>query len=186
MKPPRRSTFSQIYPALKKIRIVVALEEIAMAMEDQNNDIESHYYLDIETGEVEFYTSETFNTWEENDPTEIDSLPDWQRDEVVRVKEIQENEDRYVAIPRLESSVGFRFMEDFVNEVKGEKVADKLIRALRQNKPFRRFKDALEDVDLLDRWFQFKNRKLRKEVADFLESIDHKRIELAVPPMVWS
>ena len=169
-------------PFLKKIRIVVDLLEIADAMENHSYADESTCYLDIETGEVAYVTSEVARIVESGNSTAADDLPDWQKDEVELAQQMLNDGERFIPIPRLESSVGFRVMEDFIDQLGDESVAKRLVQSLRWSRPFRGFKDVLSDhPDLLDRWYAFKNEKMRKEVGDFLKPISHDRIELIMP-----
>jgi hypothetical protein len=76
----------------------------------------------------------------------------------------------------------FRWMEEFMEtEVPASlHVAFKL--ALKQNKPFRRFKDALSDYpQARERWFSFEAEKLRAEAIELLESFDWEILEVVDP-----
>jgi hypothetical protein len=172
-------------PSLKKIRIVVDEFFIADAMENHDPLNDSTSYLDVKTGEVITITSEVADIVETDDMAAAEELPDWQKGEVEIAKKVLSSEcDRFVLIPRLESHEGFRFMEEFIDQLKDELVAERLAHAVRKSRPFRRFKDALgEFPEVEQQWFRFKNERMRKEVADFLQSINHERIELAMPPL---
>jgi hypothetical protein len=167
---------------MQKILIRVDAMQIASAMEDQNTGIDSFFFLDLETGEVEFFTSDTQFLAESDDPRKMDALPDWQKEDVERAKKVLHGEGRYLAIPRVESREVFRHMEEFIESIRDTSVAEALADALGGGKPVRRFKDALsEHGGLLDQWYAFKNQKMRSAVADFLASIRHERLELRMP-----
>lgn len=67
-----------------------------------------------------------------------------------------EDNPRYQKIEPIQSSDGFRIMEDFVESLGHNAVARRLSEILSRPKPFRHFKDALFDVPALrDAWFAF-------------------------------
>lgn len=180
LAPAWRKHLSTPYEA-KKIKVAVDVLEIADSMEDQSNEIESQSYLDIETGEVKFVSHEVSNLIESGS-NDFSDLPEWQMDEVEIGKKVLTDKSRFIPIPRLESHESFKFMEDFVDEVKDSKFRENLIDSLRGSRPFRRFKDCLsQDSDLEKQWYSFKNKKLQEVVKDFISSIDHARIELIFP-----
>ncbi len=169
-------------PLLKKIRIVVDLIEIVDAMESHGYGDESMSYVDTETGEVEYVTSEILRLVESGGQKVADALPDWQQSEIDIAKMILNNDNRFVLIPRLESSVGFKFMENFIDELENENITRCLVQALRRSRPFRGFKDVLSDYpETLDQWYEFKNKRMRHEAVKFLSSVKLDRIELVLP-----
>jgi hypothetical protein len=95
---------------------------------------DSNSYLDTATGEILF----TGDGAEEEAPQDIDDNP------------------RYLWIESIESHESFRIMEDFVATLGDANAAARLADALSRPKPFRRFKDALQDYPALRQaWFAF-------------------------------
>lgn len=175
-----RLNFSNI-TKLKKIKVVVHALDIADSMENHSNEIESQSYLDIETGEVQFVSNEVSDLVGSGS-SDYSSLSEWQMDEVEVAKKVLAYEDRFIPIPRLESYESFKFMVEFVGEVKVNKIAEELASNLRRNRPFRRFKDCLlQYPEIKEQWYSFKNKKLLKFVKAFISSIEHSNIELILP-----
>ncbi len=114
---------------LKKIPVYVDAMEVASAMEDQNNEIESSYFLDLETGNVELVTSDTHSLAESDDPKELDEMPEWQKEEVERAKKTIQgfDEGRFVRISRMEPRESFRHMEEFVESLRVGKLACRVL-----------------------------------------------------------
>lgn len=167
---------------LKKIVIYVDVLEIASAMENQSNEIESFYFLDIETGNVEYYDSEIYHIFKANCSSEIETLPEWQQEALSAVKKVENAPEQFKPIPKIESSDVFKFMEEFTFEVQNKNLTALLQSALGQNRPFRRFKDILSDnPDVENEWYLFKNKKLAREVQYFIETINHDHVELRMP-----
>ena len=64
--------------------------------------------------------------------------------------------DEVVEIERVPSREAFRAMESFAVEQPGP-IAEKLYRALSSNRPFSRFKDTADVLDLLQDWYDYQN-----------------------------
>lgn len=123
---------------------------------------EQDWYLDRETGEMNFFSSLIDND-------EID------------IEEIEGNPDRYVYIESMSSDDGFRMMEEFVGALAEGEASRSLTRALRMRKPFRCFKDTLLDFpEVRQQWFAFHNSRMEELARRFLENegIDYEEIRL--------
>lgn len=126
-------------------------ESVIMAMED--NDISNSYYLDTETGEVESVS----------DLLDLDA----------KKKREKFDNDRYVEIPQLSSSQLYDWMreytDEFINREEPE-FAENIYIALKDKKPFRRFKDLLEQSEegWIHGWDQFKRDYMYEEMQDWL------------------
>lgn len=103
-------------------------------------------YIHKETGEVktvidtmsEFYDS-TDDSWDEE------------------LAEIDRDIMSYIKLEKMHSSESFRIMADFTEEVKDQKIRDRLITALERSKPFRNFRNVLDyHDDLLQEWYVYK------------------------------
>lgn len=89
----------------------------------------------------------------------------WEED----VKEVEQNPDQYILIEQMHSSDSFRMMRRFLGKVPNPKVREKLMLAISQNKPFRKFRDILDyNGDVLQDWYDFKQEELEKYVKIFL------------------
>jgi len=129
------------------------LSELYFAMDD--NSDEHSYYLDLETGEILFIS----NYMEEEEREELGDRVD-------------EDPDRYEPIPRAESHEGYEDMEDFIDTVEDEHLTELLEVAIRGKGAFRRFKDVLEGYpEEMERWFSFKDDRLRERALEWLDDI---------------
>jgi hypothetical protein len=78
---------------------------------------------------------------------------------------------RYIGVPQADSHEGYRDMEDFIVTVEDERLQDQLWRAISGRGAFRYFKDVLHDhFHERERWFAFKDARLKQRVLDWLES----------------
>lgn len=65
----------------------------------------------------------------------------WEED----INDIEENFDKYFQFERMDSRESFQVMEDFVETVEDKRLREKLELGLSLSKPFRNFKDIIDD-----------------------------------------
>ena len=135
----------------KKI-LRIDLDKLCSAMEDSSG--EHNYYLDIEIGKLLL-------------------ISDYMDDESKKLKDkIDENFDRYEQLPKAESYEGYEDMEDFIGTISDDNLAELLHVAVNGKGAFRRFKDVLQGYpEERERWFQFKNDKLKQRALEWLENM---------------
>ncbi|MFY9570580.1 MAG: UPF0158 family protein [Blastocatellia bacterium] len=76
--------------------------------------------------------------------------------------------NRYVPIEQIPSNEAFQFMADFAGEVADSRIRDILQRALRGNRPFHRFRDALSNFSKeRERWFAYESIRRRDYIQDW-------------------
>jgi len=139
---------------MEKKALKINLDELREAMEDSS--YEREYYLDLKTGEV-LFTSDFM------DDEESGKLKD----------RIEKDFDRYEHIPKAESREGYEEMVDFIVTVKDERLAELLGVAINGKGAFRRFKDVLLNYpEARERWFEFKDDRMRERVREWLDDID--------------
>lgn len=95
---------------------------------------------------------------------EVKHDDDWSQDEVARMSADARTFARLDTFP---SKVAFGVMEDFVKKLEPRNPARKsLTEALRGEKPFRKFKDALDNFEgVPQRWQEFKRHDMKYWVA---------------------
>ncbi len=131
----------------------IDLDELCSAMEDSS--YEHEYYLDLETGEILFLS-------EYGDDKETEKLRD----------RIDDKPERYERIPKVESYEGYRDMEDFIATVEDKHLAELLEVAINGKGTFRRFKDVLlRYAEERERWFRFRDEKMREKAMEWLIDI---------------
>ncbi|MGV9205917.1 MAG: UPF0158 family protein, partial [Promethearchaeia archaeon] len=111
---------------------------------------ERSYYLDTETGKVLLIVHRT-RVVEQNRKN--------------KKKVEQDDEGRYVEVPSRDSREGYRDMQDFILTVEDEGRKEKLRIAIYGRGAFRRFKDVLRELsDMREKWFEFKERRIKEGV----------------------
>ena len=138
----------------KKKTLKIVLDELYDAME--NNSYEVKYYLDLETGEILFVSEG------------MDDVETWKLK-----NQIEEELDRYETIPKAESYEGYRDMQAFIATVEDDHLAELLEVAINGKGAFRRFKDVLLNYPKeRERWFEFKDDRMKERALEWLDDID--------------
>jgi len=111
----------------------------------------NHYFIDLEKNELISINEE------------IDDEPEKKLEEI--------NEEKFLIIPERTSDEDYLIMESFIYKIaeKDFRLSDKFYNAIHKNKPFRRFKEMLDEYpEFKDRWFKFKEKQIKNEVIDWL------------------
>ncbi len=137
-------------------QIVAYMEEIIKEIAELL-DIQEVVFLHKETHEILAYPIADGPTDEEFDYIE---------QEVMEV--INADPDNYIRFDPLNSRDSFQMMEDFVETIKNVRLKNRLIDALSIKKPFRSFRNAVEDEEILDDWYAYKDAYLQMYVSDKL------------------
>ena len=96
----------------------------------------------------------------------------WEED----INEIEENFDKYFQFERMDSRESFQVMEDFIETVEDKRLKEKLELGLSLSKPFRNFKDIIDDEnEYRKRWFAFKDARniefVKKQIERYNKGI---------------
>jgi hypothetical protein len=75
----------------------------------------------------------------------------------------------YVAIEPLELNESFEIMEKFADQLADSRLKTQLANALNNRKPFANFKRIIDNSDMRQEWFDFKNRHLQNYVKSIIE-----------------
>ena len=76
----------------------------------------------------------------------------------------------YTTISKMESWEAFKIMEDFVEEVKDQKLKEYLIKILNRRSPFANFKAEVESSSYRQTWFDFRDKQYENYVREQLEN----------------
>lgn len=133
------------------------LDDIEVAIND--NSYEIQWYLDTAKEETIFLCDPAYSgMYEENEKLE---------------QLIEEDEaGRFVPIPSRPSQEGWHQMERFIHSLDNidDTTRNLLLNTLPGKGAFQRFKNAIYDIGMQDRWFEFKNREDRQNALEWLRS----------------
>ena len=143
----------------KRKTLKIGLDELYDAMENSSYQVE--YYLDLERGKI-LFVSECM------DDEETGKLKN----------QIEEELNRYELIPKAESYEGYRDMQAFITTVEDDHLSELLEVAINGKGAFRRFKDVLLNYpEERERWFQFKDDRMKERALEWLDDIDVTLVE---------
>ena len=150
--------------------IRVKLNEIIEGLEFQSD--ESSSFLDKTTGKVVLISDYEISAAEDGDP--IEDFPDWEQDLVRIAKEIVYETGNYIDLPTKFDIDEYSIMEKFCLSLNDSEMSDNLYSSIKGSGAFRRFKDAINEYDIADDWYKYRNDVL-KEIA--IEWCKEKGIE---------
>ena len=175
-----------------KRKLKVDMDELAAALDDASDSISR--YLDLETGELVLVTYEErsllndiYEELEEvgnEEDAEFDrqfyqtlerlGLHDWQKQALKEAHQVEIGfGTRFESVPRVDSHEGYRDMEDFIDSLANQRLAELLSVAINGRGAFRRFKDVLARYPReREQWFQFQNQRLRQRALEWLAEIE--------------
>ncbi|MDT8861811.1 UPF0158 family protein [Alkalihalobacillus sp. MEB130] len=146
--------------------MLVKLEDILEGMEMQSE--ESHAYLNLETGEVVYVSREALLIAEDGE--EYDHLPVWQQEEAQQAYEIVESFGKYVTLPTSFDIHEYDMLERFCYSLSDEKKQDLLLHAIRGKGAFRRFKDTLHRLGMIQQWYEYRDERYKELAREFCQS----------------
>jgi len=171
-----------------KRKVNVELDELAIALDTDFSEL--HQYLDLETGRIVAIMEEI--TWEleeiyeeiyDEDGNRVVTLedylqqrddPDWQKEMILEADRVEQGYGtRYIRVERDDPYGDYRDMERFIGTVEDARLRERLWNAIQGRGAFRRFKDLLvRHPQVEEAWFDFKDARLQKRVANWLETHD--------------
>ena len=135
-------------------KLPVDLDELALALESNDSGFDlAAYWFDTGTGEVLFVSN------------------DLEEDQELRDQIADDASDRFVRVGSIDSRTGFRMMEDFVRTLPPSRVRDKLESSLHGPRPFRRFEDSVNDENVREQWYSFRNEAVRRSAIAWLADL---------------
>jgi hypothetical protein len=156
----------------------VKLKDVVDALEATSEF--SMYFLDKRTGEIVMLTDEE---WEAADADElISTYPEWQREVILKAREIQKSED-FVELPDRAEIDEYEIMERFAHEYEDQRASAELLRSIKGKGAFQRFKAAISELGIQQKWYDFRASELEEIAADWLDSeeIPYTREDIAEP-----
>lgn len=148
--------------------VVVSLKDVVDAMDLPNNEWIS--YLNPKTGEIVTVTDEDRHMVEDEDLDEED-LPDWQRENLPKVRQALESGD-FVALPDKFEIHEWGIMERFCISQASAARSDELVDAIHGAGAFRSFRSAIRRLGIEDDWFRFRQSALEEIAKDWLKAHD--------------
>jgi len=141
----------------------VKLKDLVETIEFHSD--ESQSFIHLKTGEIYQITDEEINIAEDND-----DYPDWQKDNIEIAKDYLKNENDYLSLPSQYEVNEYQIMEDFVSNLKDERMANQLLECLRGKGAFRRFKDNVILLGVDKEWYNYKDERYNQFAREWCET----------------
>jgi Uncharacterised protein family (UPF0158) len=143
----------------------VKLQDVVDAFEEAAES--TLHFLDKRSGEIVMLTDEE---WEAADADElISTYPEWQREVVLKAREIQKSED-FVELPDHAEIDEYDMMERFAQEYEDQRTSAELLRSIKGKGAFQRFKIAISDLGIRQKWYDFRASELETLAAEWLDA----------------
>ncbi len=145
--------------------MVIKMELTEEQIKEIAEELESgmKVYVNIVTKEIKSLIDFDNNIYGDEEP--------WEED----IKEIEENYDEYLEFEKMDSSESYQVMEDFTEIVEDEDLKKKLELGLNLSKPFRNFKDIIDDEnEYRKKWFTYKSTRYIEYVKEQLEMYNER------------
>ncbi len=136
----------------------VKLNDVVEALDFVND--ETQYFYSIKTEEILMVWDGMVNG--ETDPDLIE--------------EIEESFDEYIALPGRFEIDEYGVMEEFIDNLPEGRKQDELYDAIRGKGAFRRFKDAVYELGLEQKWYKYRDSAYEKLAIKWCEENGIERI----------
>ena len=127
---------------------------------------ESAQYLDKRTGEIFMITDEEMSAAEEDGP--LADNPEWQQESLLKAREVLES-DEFAQLPSQFDINEYSIMERFAHEYEDRRTGEELLRSIKGQGAFRRFKATLFDLNVQDAWSEFRHQTFEQIAIEWLE-----------------
>ena len=124
-------------------------------------------YLNRKTGEIITLGQEEIRAAEEED--DLDDYLEWQRNDILLARDLLNNNKDYRVLPTKYDLDEHQLMEKFSLSLADEKTSETLYDAIKGRGVFRKFKGALDRLNLTDQWYAYRGDALRKMAIDWCE-----------------
>jgi hypothetical protein len=135
---------------------------------------ESAAYLNKKTGELfmlgeeELLGSEFGSEFGSEDEEDLEGLPESQRESILKAREINESDD-WIELPTQRDVHEYHIMEEFGGSLNDPQVRDRILDTIRGGGAFRRFKHALNELGLWEKWNAFRDGEVERIAVEWLE-----------------
>jgi Uncharacterised protein family (UPF0158) len=143
----------------------VKLNDIIEALEAAGGELT--HYLDKRTGEIVLLTTEDMEAAEEDEL--ISEYPDWQRESILKAREILNSDENFVALPDQSDIHEYQIMEDFCLTFQDRRFGEDLANQIKGSGAFRRFKNAIHERGVEKDWYQFRRTEFERIAIEWLE-----------------
>jgi hypothetical protein len=136
---------------------------------------ESRSLLNITTGEIVSVTLEDLRAIE--DEKTFDHLPEWEQENKMIAIDVVENFENYIELPTKYEVNEYEIMEHFCLTVSDQRKQDTLLRPIKGNGAFRRFKDKVIDFEIEHQWYSYRDERFKQIAIEWCQDNNVNYIE---------
>ncbi|GAA0125159.1 hypothetical protein UT300019_10610 [Clostridium sp. CTA-19] len=101
------------------------------------------------------------------DGKKVEDFDEWKEEIILNALDYKSNKDKYIEFPRREDFDEYFIMEKFIQNCNDENLKAELNLNISGEDAFRAFKSALYRLDLIDQWYNFKDKEFLKFLAQW-------------------
>lgn len=137
----------------------ITLNDILEVNELDTEDIISYYHIPSESMIV--ISNDNLNVVKSN--IDIDSLEEWKKELTLQASDFLNNPKDYIRFPNEKDYDEENVIVTFINVYKDDKdIYNKLVISINEGISIKRFKEALFELNLIDRWYDFREKEFLK------------------------
>jgi hypothetical protein len=149
----------------------VKLQDVIDQIEMQTT--ESAAYLNKKTGELFMLGEEELSGLDslgddEDDELDLEDYPEWQRESIVKGREISESDD-WIELPTQRDVHEYHIMEEFAASLYDAETRNQILQSIRGSGAFGRFRNAIEVLGLKQEWYSFRDAEIERIAVEWLE-----------------
>ena len=146
----------------------IKIKDVIDCLEEISDEIIQVY--NTETGEITSFTQEEFVNLDENGLEKVlEECPEWEKETYIKLNDyfITSKDNIYVHLPTKFSVDDVQIIQDFIYELKDEKMSEQLQNCINQKGMFRKFKDKLYELGIEKKYYQYREECLKEIAIDW-------------------
>ena len=142
---------------MAKLKLEDLIEQLEFANESNKS------FFNKMTGEIHLIPEEV-ERYAEQDIEDDDLIPEWEKEIISILKDIQQNPDNYIQFPDQFDINEYSIMEKFCLNLDDEELRNEMYSSIKGSGAFQRFKNNIHNHGIADDWYKYRDEAL-KEIA---------------------
>jgi len=147
---------------MAKLKIEDVVEQLEFASESNKS------FFNKKTGEIHLIPEEVERYAEQNIEDD-DLIPEWEKEIIPIVKDIQQKPDDYIQFPDQFYVNEYSIMERFCLTLDDEELRDEMYSSIKGSGAFQRFKNNIHNHGIDNDWHKYKDEALKEIAIEWCE-----------------
>lgn len=144
----------------------ITLHDILEVNEMDTEEMKSYYHKPTQAMVV--ISEEDLDMVKNN--ADISGVEDWKQEMIEQATDFLKNPEDYLEFPKEEEYNEENLIIEFIESIKDDNESyEKLSGAMKEEKTIRKFKDELFKIDLIDKWYDFREEKFLEIAKSWCE-----------------